>query len=110
MARVLVVEDDAAQLDLRCMVLKKAGHEVARADSAASARKSFREWRPQVVIMDLKLPRLADGVDLARELGGDARVLVLTGARLDDPPEGAARLLKKPCSSGVLLRTIAELA
>jgi FixJ family two-component response regulator len=110
MARVLVVDDDAQQLGLRCMLLETAGHEVAAAQSAAAALDSYRERRPHVVVMDLRLPRVADGVGLLSDLGADARVVVLTGMGLESLPAGAARLLKKPCSSQALLRAIAELA
>ncbi|HZU28408.1 MAG TPA: response regulator [Bryobacteraceae bacterium] len=110
MARVLVVEDDAQQLGMRCMVLRAAGHEVTAAQSPAAAIDSFRDHRPDIVVMDLRLPRISDGEDLLRGLGPDARVLVLTGAALQTPPLGAARVLKKPCSSQVLLRAIAEMA
>jgi len=55
MARVLVVEDDAQQLGMRCMVLRAAGHEVTAAQSPAAAIDSFRDHRPDIVVMDLRL-------------------------------------------------------
>jgi CheY-like chemotaxis protein len=111
MGRLLVVDDDSEQLDVRCLVLRNAGHDVASALSAAAALESFETRRPDLVIMDLRLPRVEDGMRLLRELGAEARVVVLTGSRLQDGSvPGAARVLKKPCSSKTLLRAIAELA
>lgn len=111
MRRVLVVDDDAAQLNVRCLVLRNAGYEVASAPSPADAMASYRTSRPDVVVMDLKLPRIEDGIGLLHDLGPDARVVVLTGAKV--PPNAVsdgARVLKKPCSCESLLRVIAELA
>lgn len=110
MARVLVVDDDAQQLGVRCMLLESAGHEVSGAQSAEAALDAFRRRPPEVVVMDLRLPEVSDGEGLLRDLGPDARVLVLTGLRLNAPPAGAARVLRKPCSSQTLLRAVAELA
>ena len=110
MARLLLVEDDAELLELQSLILRRAGHEVLSTQSAEAALKCFQARRPDVVIMDYRIPRPEDGAGLIRDLGPGVRVIVLSGASLKDTVEGAARVLRKPCSPRVLLQAIAELA
>ncbi len=110
MARLLVVDDDAEQLGLRCLVLRNAGHDVVPAQSRTAALASFQAHRPDLVVMDLRLPRTEDGLELLQDLGAEARVVVLSGAGVEGAVDGAARVLKKPCSLRTLLRVVSELA
>ncbi len=45
MARILVVEDDASQLEIRKQILENAGHEVVTAQDAAEAWSAGRDVR-----------------------------------------------------------------
>ena len=109
MARLLLVEDDADLLELQALVLRGAGHEVVSAQSPRDALEAFRARQPDLVIMDYRLPRPEDGAALLRDLGPDARVLVLSGGALNGDVEGAVRALRKPCAPRVLLQAISEL-
>jgi CheY-like chemotaxis protein len=116
MARVLLVEDDPDQRELRELILSRAGHEVISAGGAQQALDGLAR-RPEVAVMDLSLPRPEDGRALLRELAGRSpamRVAVLTGrseALRGQPEESlAAALLEKPCPTKRLLETIAHLA
>lgn len=66
--RVLIVEDDTlVGIGLRAQ-LEKLGHEVVgQAGNAAESRALFRDKRPDVVLMDIRLQE-ADGIALAAEL------------------------------------------
>ena len=66
--RVLIVEDDTlVGMGLRAQ-LEKLGHEVTgQAATAAEARALYREHRPDVVLMDIRLDD-ADGIAIAGEL------------------------------------------
>ncbi len=108
MARVLLVEDDPGQLEAREMLFQAAGHDVRTAATPEQARAIARDWMPGFVVTDLRLPTVEDGLSLIEELGSAVKVIVLTGSRLDRPPEGAHRLLRKPCSSKALLKAVAE--
>lgn len=117
MARLLVVEDDPDQLELRRLIFEQAGHQVWTAADKARALETFAEAAPAVVVMDLRLPRTEDGLALlaalrARDPG--VRIVVLTGAAeslawLAARGE-AERYLKKPVPSGELLSLIEKLA
>jgi len=59
MARVLLVDDDAAALDLRKLILEREGHRISIASEPGSARALFAEMHPDCVewIFDCLKPR-----------------------------------------------------
>jgi two-component system OmpR family response regulator len=65
--RVLVVDDERTLTDLLTMALRYEGWEVRAAQDGASAVTQAREWRPDVVILDVMLPD-ADGLSVLRRL------------------------------------------
>ncbi len=86
MASVLLVDDDAAGLDLRKLILEREGHEISIARDPESARLVFAEATPEIVVLDLRLPEAADGLALIREFRSAApevRIIVLSGWPLD---------------------------
>ena len=105
MARILVVEDDAGQLEVRRLILEQSGHEVVTAQTAAEALDRLPGC--QVVLMDLQLPTPEDGMKLIRAASGAARIVVLSGGEHQNMPPVDA-FLTKPCSSRKLLETIAR--
>ena len=79
--RVLIVEDDSALGHFLDQGLKLDGHEVALAEDGEAALASVAQIRPEVMILDLGLPRM-DGLEVLAEMGecfGSTSVLVLTG-------------------------------
>ena len=116
MARVLLVDDDPDQLEIRKLLLGEAGHLVSTAASATEATAIFSESDAQLVIMDLRMPRAENGLALIRELrarSSSLRILVLSGWATDltQRPEAAMvdQVLSKPVPSRKLLRLISEL-
>jgi len=105
--RVLLVDDDSAGLDIRRLILERHGFEVVTAADAAQARAKFTVQRPDVVVMDLRLPEAADGLALIREFQG-SKIVVLCGNRADlDGREEAkmvAAILGKPVRSEELIK------
>jgi PAS domain S-box-containing protein len=69
--RILLVDDnrDAAQA-LR-LLLEADGHEVQVAGDGASGLEMARAYRPEVVLLDIGLPKM-DGYEIARRIRGDA--------------------------------------
>jgi two-component system, response regulator PdtaR len=113
MCRLLVADDDVQQLGIRKLLLEAAGHEVAVADNAPETRRLLVELRPDVLVMDLRLPKLNDGLSLIRcvdEQGLAAKIIVLSGwpEELCDLPEEklVCRVLGKPIRNGYLLEAI----
>src|SRR5947207_4342180 len=88
--RVLVVEDDEAIADVLRRTLRQEGHEVRSAGDGVEALALAEEFVPDVVILDLGLPKL-DGAEVLRRLRreSDVPILILTArAELDDRVEG----------------------
>lgn len=103
MARILVVEDDAIQLEMRKQILEHAGHEVV---SAQNASEALERWTGcPVVVMDLRIPEPEDGLRLIRAIAGAARIIVLSGGEVD-PTLPVDEFLAKPCPSRMLLACI----
>ena len=113
MCRVLVVDDDAQHLGIRKLLLEAAGHDVAVAEDAPEARRLLAELHPNVMVMDLCLPKLKDGLGLIRWVDEQrlaARIIVLSGwtEELCDLPEEelVACVLGKPIRNDRLLEAI----
>ena len=115
MARVLLVDDDAAGLDLRKVILEREGHQVLIAGEPASARLLFAEAPPDSVVLDLRLPEATDGLALIREFRAAApevRIIVLAGWPLDLEGTPEAQMvnlvLAKPIRTATLVDALAE--
>jgi DNA-binding response OmpR family regulator len=115
MARVLLVDDDAAALDLRKVILEREGHQISVASEPDSARVLFAETQPDCVVLDLRLPEAKDGLGLIREFRAaapDVRIIVLAGWPLDleGTPEAQMvnLLLAKPIRTAELVSALAE--
>ncbi|HUQ93432.1 MAG TPA: response regulator [Bryobacteraceae bacterium] len=117
MARILLVDDDKDQLEMRRLLLDQAGHEVQAAGSVEEAERLLDVQTPKLVLMDLRLPRTEDGLTLIRRVRASAprvKIVVLSGYLPDLsnlPEEGMVdQVLSKPMRSEKLLRTITRLA
>lgn len=69
--RVLVVDDEPALAELLSMALRYEGWEVRSAGDGMSAVRTAREFRPDVVVLDIMLPDI-DGLEVLRRMRGDA--------------------------------------
>ena len=61
MARVLIVEDNPANMTLAMLLLQSAGHVVFSATSAESGLALARDEQPNLILMDIQLPGM-DGL------------------------------------------------
>ena len=71
MAKVLVVDDDPDFVKVTAKVLEKAGHEVVSAANGAKALKAMRQDTPDVVLLDIMMSYILDGLDVSREMADD---------------------------------------
>jgi DNA-binding NarL/FixJ family response regulator len=86
--RVLVADDQEIIRDGLAFILKKSGdmEVVATAEDGAEAVELARRHRPDVVLMDIKMPRM-DGIAATRAITAelpDTRVIILTTYDTDD--------------------------
>ncbi len=117
MARVLLVDDDPDQTEIRALILERFGHAVRTAGNTEEALSELRNWDPDVVVMDLRLPRGEDGTALIRalrELSPAVPILVVSGwpEDLAGRPEAGMidRILRKPVRTQDLVGFIDEVA
>jgi two-component system, cell cycle response regulator DivK len=61
MAKVLVIEDNQANMKLACLLLRNAGHDVLCATDAEIGLTLARSDRPDLILMDIQLPGI-DGL------------------------------------------------
>ena len=94
--RVLIVDDESLiRMDLRD-IIESCGHEVvAEGTNGVEALKLCKEYKPDIVLMDVKMPEL-DGIEAARQIGfhHEAPVVLLTSYSQQD-------LIDKARDSGV---------
>jgi CheY-like chemotaxis protein len=86
-SRVLVVDDNRDAADSLAMLLRLSGCDVRTAHDGLEAVGAASVFRPQVVLLDLGLPRLS-GYDAARQiraqLGATAILIAVTGWGQDE--------------------------
>ena len=82
-ARILLVEDDASIREVTAIGLRAAGFDVSTAADGAEGLERWRQERPDLVLLDVMLPRL-DGLEVLRAIRREstAPVVMLT-ARAD---------------------------
>lgn len=114
--RVLVVDDNRDSADSMTMLLRLRGHEVRTVYDGETALTAAAEFRPEVVLLDIGLPRL-DGYEVARRLraapgGGAVLLAAMTGYGTDDDKHrarqaGFDRHMTKPVDPDALHRLLA---
>ena len=111
--RVLIAEDEALiRLDLKEMLQEEGFEVVAEVADGASAVRLTRELRPDLCILDVKMP-VMDGIQAAEEIAKDrlAAILILTAFSQRDLVEkarraGAMAYLVKPFQKHDLLPAV----
>jgi two-component system, response regulator PdtaR len=111
--RVLIAEDEALiRLDLKEMLQEEGFHVVAEVSDGATAVRLARELRPDLAILDLKMP-VMDGIQAAEQITRErlSAVLILTAFSQRDLIEkarraGAMAYLVKPFQKHDLLPAI----
>ena len=69
--RILIVEDNEANMELATDLLEVAGFEVLQAPTAEIGLDLARSQAPELIVMDIGLPGM-DGLEATRILKGDA--------------------------------------
>lgn len=90
--RILIVEDNASVRRLLRQAISPLAAEIRECTSGADALRTYMEYRPDLVLMDIRMPRV-DGLVATRDirkLYPTARVLMVTDYD-DDELRKAAR-------------------
>ncbi len=109
-ANVLVIDDEEMVRNSCTKILKEEGHAVMVAENGDEGLSVFREFNPDLVLIDLKMPGKS-GMEVLEELEGedpDVVKIVITGyatvsSALDAMKRGAYDFVPKPFSPDELL-------
>jgi len=112
--RILLVDDEPALRELLRATFEGADVTVDEAGSGVEAEVRIRRRRPDVIVLDLRMPEM-DGVELCSRLKSDDAtrdipIVLLTGAEPEEARRaqraGAAALVRKPFSPLELLSIV----
>ena len=114
MKRILVAEDNDSNFMLMTYILKR-HYEFTRAHNGQEAVEMVRADRPDIVLMDLKMP-IQDGLEATRQLKAefpDLPVIAVTANafntdRVMAMEAGCDEFLTKPVNAELCLKTIAK--
>jgi PAS domain S-box-containing protein len=114
--RVLVVDDNRNAAEMLVLLLETLGHEVAVAADGHEALERGEAFRPEVVFLDIGLPRL-DGYETCRlirqrDWGREIRIAAVTGWGQDEDRRRSEEAgfddhLVKPVNPGLLKEMLA---
>ena len=122
--RILIVDDDTDFITATRAVLAGAGYEVAACTKAAEALARMREFRPDLLVLDVMMETGTAGFDVSYQVRKDPHyaktpILMVTAIHQTTPlrfsPETdgeflpVEKLLDKPVPADVLLQEVAHL-
>jgi CheY-like chemotaxis protein len=67
MTKILVIDDEQGIRDLLDTLLRRKGYDVVLAESGRQGLEFFRRERPDVIVLDLKMPEM-DGLTVLRQI------------------------------------------
>lgn len=115
MSKVMLVEDNPAQLDLMESYLRESGHTVIRLNNAQEALNKAMEYKPDVIVTDVVMPGMS-GFELCRRLKNNpatAKIPIVICSSKDQEidrlwgmKQGADAYLTKPFSREQLVRAV----
>ena len=115
--KILYVEDHPAQSQVVAQTLELSGHDVALAETGEEGIEKTYTWRPDVILMDLRMPGIG-GIEAIRQIKSDPVVadipIIVISAWSDEKNQeraleaGAVKVLTKPVGIARLLDQINE--
>ena len=112
-AKVLIVDDEPNIREVVGLYLRRDGHTVVSATDGEEALEVFRESEPDLVVLDLMLPKIS-GLEVCRRMRADRRVpLIMLTARGEEEERivglslGADDYVVKPFSPRELAARVA---
>ncbi len=113
---VLIVEDNELNMKLFNDLLQATGYDTLQTDDGFEAMELTRNHRPDLILMDIRLPRIS-GLDVIKQLKGDEDiadipVIAVTAFAMNGDEEkfrdsGCDGYIAKPISVSAFLETVA---
>jgi len=103
MSKILIIDDEEANVRILSLSLRSDGYEVVTAHDGVEGLETFRRESPQIVLTDIRMPGM-DGIEVLksiRALEPDVEVIIFTGhGDIDHAIEalkyGASDFINKP--------------
>ncbi|MDZ4797121.1 MAG: response regulator [Bryobacteraceae bacterium] len=113
--RVLIVDDIEDNRQLLAQLLSPVGFEIRLATNGAEAVQEFEHWRPNLILMDFRMP-VMDGHEAIRRIramagSDDPKIIAVTASAMDDNRQelmeiGADDFIGKPFREAELFHKI----
>jgi YesN/AraC family two-component response regulator len=111
--RILIVDDEKLILELLTEFLESKGHEVVTALNGQEGLEKFKSYAPDMILTDLKMPKLT-GIQLlkaVKETNPKVPVVLISGygeieTVVEALKEGAENFLAKPLNMKVLAKVV----
>ncbi len=122
MPKILVADDDPDFVETIRMILQAHGYDVASAASGSQALEAMRSAPPDLVLLDVMMETVLDGVSVSHEMHADPQLkeipVILISSIASSPQAGAFPTdeyipvnawMAKPLNPDRLLAKVAEL-
>ena len=115
-SRILIIDDEASIRSILSTLLKTNGYHVQAADSGESGLDVYAQFKPAVILLDLKMPGI-DGMEvmevLDKRLNADCKTIIMTAhgevrSAVEAMKKGAFDYLQKPFDNDELLAIISR--
>lgn len=113
--RILVVEDNDISRNVLVLILSRIGFIVRDACNGLEAVTLFKEWKPSLILMDVRMPKM-NGFEATRAIrkseGGETIPIIIISAsamednRMEALNSGASGFLRKPFRENEVLEEI----
>lgn len=122
MTRIFVVDDDPDFVEITRTILEANGYEVQTASNGAQALPAMREYGPDLVLLDVMMANVLDGVNLSHAMHADTGLrnvpIIMISSIAESPAAGMFPTdeyvpidawITKPVQPGDLLKKVASL-
>ncbi|MHC4436381.1 MAG: sigma-54-dependent transcriptional regulator, partial [Planctomycetota bacterium] len=115
-SKILIIDDEASIRSILSTLLKANGYHVEAADSGESGLELYTQFKPAVILLDLKMPGM-DGMEvmeiLDKRLNADCKIIIMTAhgevrSAVEAMKRGAFDYLQKPFDNDELLAIISR--
>ena len=115
---ILLIDDDSDLLENTSFMVKSAGFDVLTGENGIEAVEKYKEFSPNLVIMDVKMPKM-DGFDAffkIKQYDPDAKVILITAYSIDEKKHlkaqnlGLLTMISKPYSFDIIEEIVSKYA
>ena len=110
--RILIADDHDDNRKILCQLLSSVGYEVREAQDGMQCIEIFKQWAPQVILMDIRMP-IMDGLEATQLIkalpnGKETHIIAITASVMDEQRQqarisGVDEFLAKPFDQNDLL-------